>query len=69
MRKATLTTFGIGGAVVLTVKGGGGPQYEIEWVRALLQAGLTAVLGIVTSSVLERFKDTLQQRRDDSKLR
>jgi len=35
----------------------------------LLQVGLIGVLGIVTSGVLERFKNTLQQRRDDSKLR
>ena len=61
---------GIGGAVVLSTTGGKWDfQHEQEWVRALLQVGLIAVLGIVTSAVLERFKDALQQRRDKSKLR
>jgi prepilin signal peptidase PulO-like enzyme (type II secretory pathway) len=64
-----VAAFGIGGALALSLKGGDGFKYEQEWVHALLQAGLIAVLGIVTSGVLERFKDTLQQRRDDSKLR
>jgi hypothetical protein len=64
-----VAAFGVGGALALSLKGGGGFKYEQEWVHALLQAGLIAVLGIVTSGVLERFKDTLQQRRDDSKLR
>lgn len=44
-------------------------QYRQEWVRALLQVGAIAVLGIVTSAVLEQFKDDLQRRRDNSKLR
>jgi hypothetical protein len=38
-------------------------------VRALLQLGLIAVLGVVTSYVLERFKEANQQRRDVSRLR
>jgi hypothetical protein len=38
-------------------------------VRSLLNGGLIAVLGVVTSGVLESFKDSLQQRRDISKLR
>lgn len=44
-------------------------KYEQEWVRVLLQVGLVAIAGIVTSLVLERFKDALQQRRDISRLR
>jgi hypothetical protein len=61
---------GVGGALVLSLKApSAAHHYQQEWVKALLQAGLIAVLGIVTSGVLERFKDTLQQRRDESKLR
>lgn len=44
-------------------------QYSQEWVKALLQAGLIGILGIVTSLVLESFKDGLQRRRDESKLK
>lgn len=67
---AAVAVLGVGGALALSLKVlGGRLQYEQEWVRALLDAGLIAVLGIVTSTVLERFKDTLQQRRDDSRLR
>jgi hypothetical protein len=44
-------------------------RHEQEWVRALLQVGLIAVFGVATAGILERLKDTLQQRRDDSKLR
>jgi len=67
---AAVVVFGVGGALVLSLNApGGGIEYRQEWVRALLQAGLIAALGVVTSAVLERFKDALQQRRDDSKLR
>ncbi len=58
---------GVGGALALSLKAPGG--YEKEWVQALLQTGLIAVLGAVTSLVLARFNDALQQRRDDGKLR
>ncbi|WP_166300735.1 hypothetical protein [Bradyrhizobium sp. 2S1] len=44
-------------------------KHEAEWVRALLQVGLVGVLGIVTSVVIERFKESIQQQRDSSKLR
>jgi hypothetical protein len=64
-----IAVLALGGALKLSLKGDGHLQYETEWVRALLQIGLVAVFGIVTSVVLEHFKDTLQQRRDDSKLR
>lgn len=59
---------GAGGALALSV-GGLGLKYEQEWVRTLLQVGLVGVLGLVISMVLERFKDTLQRRRDVSRLR
>jgi hypothetical protein len=36
--------------------------------RDAFQVGLIAVLGIVTSGVLEFFKDSLQRRRDLSRL-
>jgi hypothetical protein len=46
-----------------------GIRHEDEWVKALLQAGLIAGFGVVTSSVLEAFKDGLQRIRDQSKIR
>jgi hypothetical protein len=57
---------GVGGAVAISSTD---VPHEQEWVRALLQVGLIGVFGLVISVVLERFKDTLQQRRDTSKLR
>ncbi|MGX1050862.1 hypothetical protein AB7M74_001797 [Bradyrhizobium japonicum] len=61
---------GLGGALAFSL---GAPpvvlRHEVEWVRALLQAGLVGVLGIVTSLVIERFKESIQQQRDASKLR
>ena len=60
--------FGVGTALALSLRTPPILQYEKEWVTALLQAGLIAVLGVVSSSVLESFKDGLQRRRDESKL-
>ena len=60
---------GIGFALALSVCEGDQLQHEVEWVKALLQAGLIAVLGAVTSGVLEAIKDAIQQRRDESRLR
>jgi hypothetical protein len=59
---------GISGALGLSLRTGS-LRYEQEWVRALLEAGLIAVFGIVTSAVLESFKDALQVRRDQGKLK
>ena len=65
-----VAVFGVGLAFALSLAGPEpGLQYRVEWVRALLQVGLVAVFGVVTSLVLERFKDALQQRRDESRLR
>ncbi len=65
-----MAIIGLGGALLLSLKAkSGGLQYEWEWVKALLDATLIAVLGVVTSTVIERFKDDLQRRRDESKLR
>ena len=44
-------------------------EYQVEWVKSLLQAGVIAVLGVVTSVVLESFKIGLQRVRDQSKIR
>ena len=44
-------------------------RYQEKWVIALLQAGLIAVLGAVTTAVLELFKSGLQESKDRSKLR
>lgn len=44
-------------------------KYQDEWVKALLHSGLIAVLGVVTTGVLEVFKEGLQRRRDQSKIR
>jgi hypothetical protein len=65
---ALVALIGISGALGLSLRTGS-LKYEQEWVRALLQAGLIAVLGIVTSAVLESFKDALQVRRDKGKLK
>lgn len=65
---AIIALGGICGALALSLRSGT-LQYEQEWVRALLQAGLIAVFGIVTSAVLESFKDALQVRRDRGKLK
>lgn len=65
---ALVALIGISGALALSLRTGS-LQYEEEWVRALLQAGLIAVLGIVTSAVLESFKDALQLRRDKGRLK
>jgi hypothetical protein len=70
MLLAALAIFGVSGALLLSLKDlGRDLEHEQEWVRALLQVGLITAVGIVTSGVLERFKDSLQQRHDDSKLR
>jgi hypothetical protein len=66
---AALVVCGVGVALALSLNPDGVLEYKQEWIRAVLQASLVAVLGIVTSLVLERFKDTLQQRRDISKMR
>lgn len=60
---------GVGVALFLSLHPADFLKYQQEWVKALLQAGLIAVLGVVTSSVLESFKDGLQQKRDQSKIR
>jgi len=60
---------GVGAALYLSRQSAESLKYEQEWVKALLQAGLIAVLGVVTSGVLESFKDGLQRKRDQSKLR
>ncbi|CAN7758473.1 hypothetical protein LJR130_006974 [Variovorax sp. LjRoot130] len=59
---------GIGSAIKLSAIGPEVMKYEKEWVTALLQAGLIAVLGAVTTAVLELFKSGLQQSKDRSKL-
>lgn len=59
---------GVSGALALSLRTGS-LQHDQEWVHALLQMGLIAVFGIVTSAVLESFKDALQVRRDRGKLR
>lgn len=65
-----IAVFGVGLALALSLNANAGRlQFREEWVRALLQVGLIAVLGVVTSYVLERFKDANQQRGDDSRLR
>ncbi|HEY0725824.1 MAG TPA: hypothetical protein VGD41_17880 [Pyrinomonadaceae bacterium] len=65
---AIVALVGISGALALSLRPG--PlQFQQEWVRALLQMGLIAVFGIVTSAVLESFKDALQFRRDRGKLK
>lgn len=65
----TVAAVGVGAALFLSLQPRDLLMYEQEWVKALLQAGLIAVLGVVTSGVLESFKDGLQRRRDQSKLR
>ena len=60
---------GVGTALVLSMQPSDLLRYQQEWVKALLQAGLIAVLGVVTSGVLESFKDGLQRKRDQSKIR
>jgi hypothetical protein len=60
---------GVGAALYLSLQSDDSLKYQQEWVKALLQAGLIAVLGVVTSGVLESFKDGLQRKRDQSKLR
>lgn len=65
---AAIGLVGVGGALFLSWY----PtklSHQQEWVKALLQAGLIAVLGVVTSAVLESYKDGIQSRRDESKLR
>jgi hypothetical protein len=67
---SVIAVLGVGLALALSLNAiGGNLQYREEWVRAFLQVGLIAVLGVVTSYVLELFKDANQQRRDDSRLR
>lgn len=60
---------GVGTALFLSLQPADLLKYQQEWVKALLQAGLIAVLGVVTSGVLESFKDGLQRKRDQSKIR
>ena len=60
---------GVGSALVISLRSPTTLSYEKEWVVALLQAGLIAVLGVVSSAVLESFKDGIQSRRDQSTLR
>ena len=59
---------GIGSAIKLSALGPDVIKYQKEWVTALLQVGLIAVLGAVTAAVLELFKLGLQQSKDRSKL-
>ena len=59
---------GIGFAAKLSTHGPELIKYEKEWVTALLQAGVVAVLGTVTTAVLELFKSGLQRSKDQSKL-
>ena len=59
----------VGTALFLSMQAVDLLKYQQEWVKALLQAGLIAVLGVVTSGVLESFKDGLQRKRDQSKIR
>ena len=59
----------VGAALILSLHPTEVLKHENEWVKALLQAGLIAVLGVVTSAVLETFKDSLQRPRDQSKIR
>lgn len=67
---AGIAVLGLSGALLLSLKlVGNNLEYQVEWVRALLEVGLIGVTGTAASAVLERFKDGLQQRRDDSKLR
>jgi hypothetical protein len=66
---AGVAVLGIGAALVLSLQHGEHLEYKGEWIRALLQVGLIAVLGAVTSGVLEVVKDAILQRRDESQLR
>jgi hypothetical protein len=59
---------GIGAAAKLSALGPELIKYEKEWVTALLQAGLIAVLGAVTTAVLEVFKSGMQRSKDRGKL-
>ncbi len=59
---------GIGSAIKLSALGPDVIKYQKEWVTALLQVGLIAVLGAVTTAVLELFKLGLQRSKDRSKL-
>ena len=65
----TVAIVGIGYAFKLSGLGPEVIKYQKEWVTALLQAGLIAVLGMVTTAVLELFKSGLQESKDRSKLR
>ena len=62
---------GVGGALAFSLRPPSAEDFkhQQEWVRALLQAGLVGVVGIVTSVVIEHLKDSIQQQRDYSKLR
>jgi hypothetical protein len=64
-----VATVGVGAASFLSLQPYELLKYQQEWVKALLQACLIAVLGVVTSGVLETFKDGLQRKRDQSKIR
>jgi hypothetical protein len=59
---AIVALAGIGGALAMSITVLGDFEYEEQWVRALLEVGLIALLGVVAVAVLDRFKDTLQQR-------
>ena len=59
----------VGLALLLSLGILGGISHQQQWVEALLQAGLIAVLGVVTTFVVEGFKDITQRRRDLSQLR
>jgi hypothetical protein len=59
----------VGGAMYLSLHPVETLRNEGEWVKALIQVGLIAVLGVVTTGVLESYKDGLQRAREQSKIR
>lgn len=59
----------VGLALLLSRGHLGDLAYQQQWVEALLQAGIISVLGVVTTLVVEGFKDISQRRRDLSQLR
>ncbi|MBM9515316.1 hypothetical protein, partial [Desulfogranum marinum] len=66
---AGVAAVAVGSALYLSLQPADLLKYQQEWVKALLQAGLITVLGVVTSSVLESFKEGLQQKRNQSRIR
>lgn len=60
---------GLGFAAKLSTLGPDVIKYESEWVTALLQVGLIATIGAVTTLTLEILKSSLQRSKDQSNLK